>query len=512
VSAKELEQALRDLPRTGKLIKHRDYRQVWRFECAAKPYYLKFYPRGALRDRLCRWVRGSKALMEFQRLQWLQKAAVPAPRAVASLLGFTIAGVKGDAVILEGIEPSLQLDQYFNQHELHAQAVPNHIELAKQLIDLLEKLGRAGLGHSDLHLGNMLLKDGRLYLVDGYEVHKGGLHLHDIFLLALSASPYATRTDFYRAWQQLGPGGPLPPANARAPVTWRKLMARSFKKDRYFGHLKSEEWRGHFFRHAKFPHRWSPASRMDITEKDWHAAWPLLLQQIASDQFQVLKRSPSGDVLAGEIVLGGRPVPVVVKKPIRKYWYRYINEIGRGSRSRRAWTKAWKLVVRHIPTAWPLLLMEKRRLGYVTDSLVVFERIAGQPLSSPDWSAKGPEQYHNLLHRAGRLLRQLEDTGLFLYDAKADNWIVRDDPKLGPMPMLIDMDGIRRFKVSIGGFNRLLRSLRENPAVPFTTDDALALARGYEPSATTRQLYRLCGLKLDSPTPPQSYPAKEGPA
>ena len=46
-------------------------------------------------------------------------------------------------------------------------------------------------------------------------------------------------------------------------------------------------------------------------------------------------------------------------------------EIGRGTRPRRAWTKAWKLVIRNVPTAWPMLLMEKRSLGYATDALIV---------------------------------------------------------------------------------------------------------------------------------------------
>ena len=495
MSVQELEKALRDLPACGKLIKDRAYRQVWRFECGGKPYYLKFHPRLGLRDWLSRLVRGSKAIRELHRLQWLQKASVPAPRAVASLLGYSIDGVKGDAIILEGIEPSIQLDRYLNQLELDGQQAPDRLELTNQVIDLVEKLGRAGLGHSDLHLGNILVKDGRVFLIDGYEVHKGGLMMKDILLLGLSASPYATRSDLFRAWQRLGPGGRLPAGNARAPVAWRKLMNRSFKQDGFFGHLKMGQWSGHFFKHAKFPRRWSPASRLDISEEDWREAWPNLLEQIASDQFEVLKRSSSGDVLAGEIVLGGRPVSVVVKRPLRKYWYRYFNEIGRGSRSYRAWVKAWKLVVRNIPTAWPLLLMEKRRLGYVTESLIVLERVSGQALSSAVWAERGTDEYHRLLHRAGRELRRLEETGLFLYDAKADNWIIREDPKMGLMPVIVDTDGIRRLKAPRGGFNRLLRSLRQNRAAAFTMDDALALARGYAPAASTHELRQLCGME-----------------
>jgi len=494
VSPQQIEQALRDLSRSGKLVKDRTYRQVWRFEFASHAYYLKFHPHGGLRNWLSRRFRGSKALRELYRLQWLQKAAIPAPHAIASLLGFSIDHTKGDAVILDAIEPSVQLDRHLNRLQLAAQPIPNHLLLARQLVDLLHRLARAGLGHRDLHLGNILLSNDRLFLVDGYEVHKGGLNMNDLLLLAFSVEPYATRTDLCRVWRRLGPSSAPPPANSRAPALWRSFTRRAFEEDRYFGRLALGAWQGHFFKHAKFPQRWSLASHMDITHKDWQAAFPALLQQIESDQFEILKRTPSGDVLAGEIILGGRPVPVVVKRPLRKHWYRYLNEILRGSRARRAWKTAWKLVARSIPTAWPLMLMEKRRFGYATDSLIVFERIPGQPLSWPFWSQSGPDQYHNLLHRVGRLLRKLESTRLFLYDAKAENWMIRDDPALGPTPMLIDVDGIRRIKIAIGGFNRLLRSLRQNPAVPFTRDDALALAQGYCPFGSTAQLEKLCNL------------------
>ena len=50
MSLTALEQALRDLPNIGTLVKDRHYRQVWRFEHDGKAYYLKFYPKGGYRD------------------------------------------------------------------------------------------------------------------------------------------------------------------------------------------------------------------------------------------------------------------------------------------------------------------------------------------------------------------------------------------------------------------------------------------------------------------------------
>jgi tRNA A-37 threonylcarbamoyl transferase component Bud32 len=494
VPDQDLEKALRELPRIGKLIKDRPYRQVWRFEFSGHSYYLKFYPTSGWRNWLRKRARGSAALREFHRLQWLQKAGVPSPRAVAALMGFEISGQKGDAVILDGIEPSLQLDQHLNQLALDGKEIPNHLQLVRQLADLLSKLGRAGLGHSDLHLGNFILKDDKVYLLDAYAVHGGGLRTKDIQLLALSAQPYVTRTDLQRVWKSFGSAGPLPASNGRGPSIWRGLLNRAFQHDRYFGHLRDGDWSGHFFRHAKFPHRWSAASRMDIAEKDWQEAWPILLRQIEADQLEVLKRSRSGDVLTGQIVLGGRAIPVVIKRPRKKFWYRYFNEILRGSRPRRAWRKAWQLVVRNIPTAWPMLMMEKRSMGYVTDALIISERIEGQTLASPCWRERGVDEYHELLRRTGRLLRQLEQTGLYLYDAKAENWMVREDEVLGPTPMLIDVDSVRLLNQG-GGLPRLLRSLRENQQLEFSRADALALVRGYAPFATANELERLCGVE-----------------
>lgn len=211
MDAKELEKTLKDLPRIGTLVKDRGYRQVWRFEHEGQAYYLKFYPRQT--GRLKRLFRGSPAVREFQQLQLLQKAGIAAPRAVAAMLGFRLKDQVGDAVILEALEPSIQLDQYLNESELSGEPIKNHLELSRQIRTLVYELGRAKLGHNDLHLGNFLLHNGKVYLLDGYAVHSGGLTQRDVMLLADSISRFATRTDLQRAWELIGPGGAMPVKN-----------------------------------------------------------------------------------------------------------------------------------------------------------------------------------------------------------------------------------------------------------------------------------------------------------
>jgi tRNA A-37 threonylcarbamoyl transferase component Bud32 len=479
VSPPGLEQALKDLARIGTLIKDRGYRQVWRFEYGDRAYFLKFYPIGGWRDAGRRLTRGSPAMLEFLRLQRLQKADIPAPRAIAVLMGFRIQSRRGDAVVIEAIEPAVQLDALLNQCELNAEPIPNHLDLAKQIRLLIRQLAMANLGHKDLHLGNLLLHDGKLFLLDGYAVHDDGMRPRDLQLLANSVGRYATLTDLQRGWDELGPGGRM-----RNPVTSAFSHAwidRITGNNRYFGQLTCEGWHGHFFKQDKNPRRWSRASQLKVDRKDWIAALPPLLTAIEADQLPVIKRSPSGDVLRGRVQLAGESVDIIIKRPRRRYWYRYINEIGRGPRGRRAWRKAWKLIVRNIPTAWPLLTLEKRKFGYVVDNLIIFECVPGRTLWQTDLDAICPPAREMLFRRIGRILRRVEQLGFSHFDAKSSNWIVRDDDKLGPSPVLIDVDGVRQRRWIALGIRRLLRSMQEHRQ--YTVADSLALCQGYAPYA-----------------------------
>ena len=477
---------MRDLARTGTLVKDRGYRQVWRFEHEGKAYYLKFYRRSGLRDFWRRLFRGSPAAREFQRLQWLQKAGINAPRAVAYLMGFKmntptagVGAIDGDAVILEAIEPSVPLEQFLSDRAVEGLPVPEHRDLASQVIALVHSLGKAKLGHDDLHLGNFLLHDGKVFLIDAYAVRKGGLRMADVMQLGASVSRFATRTDLVRGWRALGAGDRPPEENPVGLKLWRDLLSRTGGDNRYFGRLEFDNWRGIFFRHTKHPRRWSAASRLNISEADWQQGWPELIAQIEADTMPVLKRSRSADVLGTALPLGRTTIDVVIKRPIRRYWYRYLNEIGRGARARRAWFKAWDLIVRDLPTAWPLAFFEKRRLGYVVDTLIIFERVPGPTLWTIDLDALAPEDRDRLFRRTGHILRQLERFGFSHFDAKASNWIVRPDAALGASPVLIDVDGVRRRQWIALGIRRLLRSMRDK--AQYTPEDSLALCLGYAP-------------------------------
>jgi tRNA A-37 threonylcarbamoyl transferase component Bud32 len=444
-------------------------------------------------------------MREFLRLQWLQKANVPSPRAVAMLSGFRVDQRLGDAVIMEALEPGVPLDRYLNDALLDGRTVPEHRELSRQVRELVATLGRAKLGHDDLHLGNFLLKDGKLHLLDAYAVRRGGLRMSHVMLLGHSVNRYATAADLQRGWAALGNDGPLPMRNPVSFKLWRKFRKQTWGSNAYFGRFRDGEWIGHFFKHAKFPRRWAPVSRLDISDAQWREAWRELWTRIDADQLHVIKRSASGDVLKGEVALGGRPVNVIIKRPRPKYWHRYLTQIGRGARPRRAWRKSWDIIARDIPTAWPMLLMERRHLGYVTDTLIVYERVGGTVLALLDLDALDERSRDSLFRRLGRALRRLEDGGLAQFDAKSTNWMIIDDPKLGPVPVVIDVDGVRDAGASTAPIQRLLRSMKDHPQ--YTPADSLALCQGYAPYA---RMMRETAKEAD--VPDTDVPAGDAPA
>ncbi len=464
----------------GTLIKDRGYRQVWRFEHDGRGYFLKFYPRGGGRDRFRRFFRGSPAMAEFIRLQRLQSAQIPAPRPVAVLMGFRINACSGDAVILEAIEPSIPVDQHFIEFELRGEPIPDRVDLARQIREIVGKLAAAGLGHDDLHLGNFLLKEGNLYLLDAYAVQLGGMTVKHLLHLGHSVSRFATRTDLLRGWRQLGPNRPSPRRNAAAAEEWKNFMRRRLTGENpYFGGINVGDWSGSFFKSYKHPHRWSATSSLRITREDWDRELPQLIDKIENDQLKFLKQSKSGDVLAATIHVSGKDVDVIIKRARRRYWYRYINDIWRGTRARRAWFKAWKIIVRNLPTAWPLLYVEKRRFGYLTDGFIIFERVPGPMLVWAKLDEILPAHRENLFRRAGKILRRIDQLGFGHFDAKASNWIVMPDEKLGPWPVMIDIDGIRERRWLTLGIRRLLKSMQENKQ--YSVADSLALCQGYAP-------------------------------
>jgi tRNA A-37 threonylcarbamoyl transferase component Bud32 len=481
VPSGELEQVLRDFDRIATRIEvhgaDEEASETWRFEWNGRPFLLHFYER---RRGIARLLRGNPAQRHFFGLQTLQKLEIPAPRAVAHLAGFRLGNRRGDAVIVESLEPGATLLQLLIDHDLRGKAICNRRALAEQVRSIVHRIGQAKLGHSRLTLDRFVVRDDRVLLIDGEHLHRGGMRLREVMRLGQSAARFATRGELHRAWEILQPGSSIPRENALR-ARERRFICAARRGEGEFTTLESNGWRGVFANRPTVPRRGSLASQLHIASADWERAWPQLLRLIQSSELTPLKRDASGEILTGEISLAGRTIPVVIKRPRNKFWYRYVLDAFRPSRAARTWTKTWKAIVRGVPTEWPLLLMEKRMLGYVTDAILVFERVEGTTLDKIELEAMTARDRETLFWRAGRSLRILERTGLAHIDPKSTNWIVQPDERRGPVLVMIDLFGIRRltFGREAFGIRRLLRAMRNHPQ--YSPADSLALCKGFSP-------------------------------
>ena len=437
VSETPLEQTLRNLPSVGKLVKDRGYRQVWRFEHDGRAYFLKFYPRHGCRDAFRRLSRGSPARMEFERLQWLQKADIPAPRVVAALYGFHLSGRTGDAVILHAVEPSVQLDHYLNAYELQRRSRPAPPRLGRPGPIAGEAAGQ-GRARARGPAPGQLPSEGRQACICSTATRsaRAGCGSATCCCSGHSVRRFATLTDIVRGWKELGPGGPLPGEQPGvAPALGRLSEAARRSKTVTSAACRSGEWSGSFFKHDKYPRRWSDASRLEIVEAEWQAAWPGLLADIEADRLPVIKRSPSGDVLRATVSLGGRerrrdrqaPAPPLLVSISQRDRPRLASLPRRGSRRGR-----WSCAT--CRPRGPCCSWRSARLGYVTDGVIVFERVPGTTLGRATWTSCRRAGARRSFMRAGRILRTIERLGFAHFDAKASNWIVRDDEQLRPRP------------------------------------------------------------------------------
>jgi hypothetical protein len=370
------------------------------------------------------------------------------------------------------------------ESELRGETVSNRRMLARQVAEIMHDLGNAKLGHAELSLESFAVGDGKVFLWDAANLRRGGLRMKQMLRLGHNAARFATRTEMCRVWKIVQPGAPMPRHNSASSRLWSAALRSQLRS---LGELSVGPWRGIFTSASAFARRGSPASALNISHADWERALPELLRRLDVGEVPRLKQDESGEISMTEICLAGVTIPVVIKRPRNKFWYRYVLDVFRPSRARRMWMKTWKTIVRGFATEWPMLLMEKRVMGYVTDAIVIFERVEGETLAELDLDALQPGERDTLFRRAGRTLRQLEQRGLQHMDAKSTNWMVWRDSMRGLVPVMIDLFGIRVmvFTRVTWGIRRLLRAMRQH--TQYTPADSMSLCSGYAPFSRIEQ-------------------------
>jgi tRNA A-37 threonylcarbamoyl transferase component Bud32 len=137
----------------GQIIKENQGRTVWRVPVGAPAFYVKRFPPEIFRDR---------ARKEAALLRELDGEGIPCPKVVAWARDSA-----GSYLLTEEIEGARPL------RALLAQGAPERSSLLRSFGALARRLHDRGIEHLDFHVGNVLVKEGELYVLDVHRARRG---------------------------------------------------------------------------------------------------------------------------------------------------------------------------------------------------------------------------------------------------------------------------------------------------------------------------------------------------
>ncbi len=485
------------------VVKQNVSRTVYRHEASGSVgvLYLKHYHSRSLLHRLQRRIGLSDSRCEMRFSRYLSANNVPVPKVLATY------NHKGtEWMISEGIEPSVPADKW------HAdKTAAGNTDIRAAVIALAELVGRmhaCGVLHRDLHCGNVLVRtvdpspgrfDG-LVLTDLHRMlrrrrlsrRSRAANLAQLFHDQRLWTTRSQRIRFLRHYlSAAGAEGTIRGwtrlielfANRHTRRLYAQRDRRIFATNQYFARMSIAGRRTHVILASKRSLPGSKTCEHTFTTEDWLKALADPDALFTGDNIKIIKDSASSYIVKRRLRIGLRDIDVYVKRPRRKRTVRWVTDLFRPSRALRSFYLGHALLGRHIYTALPLAAMEKRRWGFLVDSILITEQVHGLHLNKflnrylDDEQTDGSHiekrrLARQVLRKLGQLLRRLHEEKFAHRDLKASNLLVhwdnhRDHP---PEVILVDMDGVNRVRrvtrrQQFRGLMRLNVSLLECPVV-----------------------------------------------
>jgi tRNA A-37 threonylcarbamoyl transferase component Bud32 len=493
------------------IVKHGPHRTVYRVQLADRSIYIKHHRVPNAGAMLSQWAQSSKGRRELACIDKAAAATIPTLTALALGEQRRAGLVLENYLVTEGIEDVQPLDRFI-QETLPNLPAGRRGKLCRTLTDglaeLVAKLHEAGVLHPDLHSGNVLVRPHaddsvQLFLIDLQEAESSRTvswrrARHDLLafgLFFLTMARAVDRARFLRRYLQLRPRLNLHwkeqapqlqyDLRRKALRFWRKLDYRCVSNNRRF-----------LYRNIGMSHGFA------VTELGESALVALLRDPDApfrSRSAGVLKQSPSSHVARLSMPIAHVETPVIYKRFNCSKPLDALRATMHHSPALRAWHAGHGLLIRRIPTARPLAVIERIAgpcvretyliTQFIPDSLCLKDYITRLATSLPTHARQS--RLRMLILRLAGLVRAMHERNISHRDMKAANFLVApcDTAAESPHVYLIDLAGVQIWRNvprerCMQNLSRILVSLESSAA--FNRTDYLRFLFAYQPGIRRR--------------------------
>ncbi len=449
------------------VVKHGDHRTVYRVQLPGTAIYIKQYHCPRIADVARHLLLPSRARREWQRTSQATRRGVHTARPLAWVERVAQGLVRDSFFISQEIPDACTLDEWLRKCTpgMPADAATGQrSELAGELARFVASAHQAGLVHHDLHLGNILVEDGRasnggggrlaLKFIDLARASLTGplnwrkslANLVPLHAACWDRTSRGERMRFWRAYLAARPE--LFVLDQRRALEWLDAATR-----RYSSLLQ----RGRDKRSLRANRDYVGIHGDQGTAYGIRGLPKVDLARLLSNPEQLLWRNLERPVKLGhsslaveaEIEVDGRPTRVLYKRFRARSGLRGLVAQMCGTRAVRAWYSGHALLERNIPTARPVAACEislpgRRRQGYLAtewiegaENLHLFGwRLASRP--PKERFRRAAECAESL----GEMLGRMHSWQIVHGDLKGGNLLVVDrDQQL--RTYVIDADDVR---------------------------------------------------------------------
>ena len=386
---------------------------------------------------------------ELDGVRLIQRKGICTPRLIASNIDQES---ELAYIVFDYLDKVESLDDRLKQTSTAGQ----RLAVFKQALELIAQMHGASIYQRDVHLDNFLIDGSTVYLIDGDQIEKeagenGLLYKFVVKNLAMFF------TQLY----------PWETAQIDSLInTYIKLRMHDFPTS-FCDDIRRQlheykQWREKKYIEKKVFRR---CSAFDVIKNgSQYCVYSRELEQSRVEQFLA---NPDKAIANGKVLKSGRSAIVVkvklngqsyiVKRYNRKS---YLHQIARSlipSRAAVSWKNGHLLEFNNIPTAKPLLMLEKRWGVFRGRSYILTEYIKGCHAFEYFEQNQVMTEREALALKVNVLVKRLHQSGFVHGDLKAHNiWIKGDEP------ILIDLDGMEKITSNgkyMDDWQRLYRDL-----------------------------------------------------